>query len=53
MDAILLNCFNVHTIKSMYWGKISKGYNVFSNNKIRHLTIKNIGDNLVEGTGVG
>ena len=54
MDAILLTCMNVHTIKSMYWGKISNGSNVFDpNNKIRHLTIKNIGDNLVNGTGVG
>lgn len=49
MDAILLTCINVHTIKSMYWGKISDGSNVFdSNNKIRHLTIKNIGENLSE-----
>ena len=54
MDAILLDCMNVHTIKSMYWGKVSNSSIVFdSNNKIRHLTIKNIGDNLVEGTGVG
>lgn len=54
MDAILLNCMNVHTIKSMYWGKVSDSSIVFdSNNKIRHLTIKNIGDNLVNGTGVG
>ena len=49
MDAILLTCMNVHTIKSMYWGKISDGSSVFdSNNKIRHLTIKNIGENLSE-----
>lgn len=55
MDAILLSCMNVHTIKSMYWGKISNGSNVFSpgDPPIRHLTIKNIGDNLVNGTGVG
>lgn len=54
MDAILLSCMNVHTIKSMYWGKISDSSIVFdTNNIIRHLTIKNIGDNLVEGTGVG
>lgn len=54
MDAILLDCMNVHTIKSMYWGKISDSSIVFdTNNIIRHLTIKNIGDNLVEGTGVG
>lgn len=46
----------LHTIKSMYWGQISltDSMHVFpSSNVIRHLTIKNIGDNLVNGTGVG
>lgn len=54
MVGIVNNCPKLHTIKSMYWGKISNSSSVFNtNNIIRHLTIKNIGDNLVNGTGVG
>ena len=50
----VLNCPKLHTIKSMYWGKVSNSINVFqTSNIIRHLTIKNIGNNLVNGTGVG
>ena len=48
------NCPKLHTIKSMYWGKVSNSSDVFNpDNVIRYLTIKNIGDNLVKGTGVG
>lgn len=42
----------LHTIKSMYWGQISlTGSNhVFpSSNVIRHLTIKNLGENAISG----
>ena len=49
MNAILLSCRKVHTIKSMYWGQLTNSLNVFdTDNVIRHLTIKNIGYNLVE-----
>ena len=50
MNAILLSCGKLHTIKSMYWGQLKDSSNVFdTNNIIRHLTIKNIGYNLAEG----
>lgn len=40
----------LHTIKSMYWGQLKDSSKVFdTNNVIRHLTIKNIGENLAEG----
>lgn len=54
MVGVVSNCPKLHTIKSMYWGKISNSSNVFNpDNVIRYLTIKNIGNNLVKGTGVG
>lgn len=47
-SAIILSCPRLHTIKSMYWGQLKDSSNVFSpTNKIRHLTIKNIGHNIV------
>lgn len=42
----------LHTIKSMYWGQISLtgSRHVFpSSNVIRHLTIKNLGENAISG----
>ena len=42
----------LHTIKSMYWGQISLegSMHVFpSSNVIRHLTIKNLGENAISG----
>lgn len=46
--AIILTCPRLHTIKSMYWGQLKDSSNVFSpTDKIRHLTIKNIGHNIV------
>lgn len=49
MVGIVKNCSKLHTIKSMYWGKVSNSSSVFdTNNIIRHLTIKNIGENLSE-----
>lgn len=54
MVGTVKNCPKLHTIKSMYWGKVSNSSSVFdTENVIRHLTIKNIGNNLVKGTGVG
>ena len=50
MVGVLNGSLKLHTIKSMYWGKIDKSINVFPDlNVIRHLTIKNIGENLAEG----
>lgn len=50
MNAILLSCPRLHTIKSMYWGQLTDSINVFdTDNVIRHLTIKNIGYNLAVG----
>lgn len=47
-SAIILSCPKLHTIKSMYWGQLKDSSNVFRpNNVIRHLTIKNIGHNIV------
>lgn len=47
MVGVLNGSLKLHTIKSMYWGKIKKSINVFPDlNVIRHLTIKNIGQNL-------
>lgn len=52
MVGVLNGSLKLHTIKSMYWGKIDKSINVFPDlNVIRHLTIKNIGQNLVVGFG--
>lgn len=52
MVGILNGSLKLHTIKSMYWGQLKDSSNVFSpNNVIRHLTIKNIGHNIVEGFG--
>lgn len=49
MVGTVKTCPKLHTIKSMYWGKVSTSSNVFdTNNIIRHLTIKNIGENLSE-----
>lgn len=48
MVGILNGSLKLHTIKSMYWGQLKDSSNVFQpNNVIRHLTIKNIGHNLV------
>ena len=48
MVGILNGSLKLHTIKSMYWGQLKDSSNVFSpNNAIRHLTIKNIGHNIV------
>lgn len=48
MVGILNGSLKLHTIKSMYWGQLKDSSNVFQpNNVIRHLTIKNIGYNLV------
>lgn len=50
MVGVLNGTLKLHTIKSMYWGKIDKSINVFPDlNVIRHLTIKNIGYNLALG----
>ena len=50
MVNILNGSLKLHTIKSMYWGQLKDSSNVFSPiNVIRHLTIKNIGYNIVEG----
>ena len=50
MVGILNGSLKLHTIKSMYWGQLKDSSNVFSPiNVIRHLTIKNIGYNIVEG----
>lgn len=47
-SAIIIDCPKLHTIKSMYWGQLKDSSNVFSpTDKIRHLTIKNIGYNIV------
>lgn len=47
MVGLLNGTLKLHTIKSMYWGKIDKSIKVFPDlNVIRHLTIKNIGYNL-------
>lgn len=52
MVGVLNGSLKLHTIKSMYWGKIKESINVFPDlNVIRHLTIKNIGQNLVVGLG--
>lgn len=49
MVGIFNGSLKLHTIKSMYWGKINNSSNVFqTSNIIRHLTIKNIGENLSE-----
>lgn len=51
-NATILFCTKLHTIKSMYWGQLKDSSNVFwPDNVIRHLTIKNIGHNIVEGFG--
>lgn len=48
MVGILNGSLKLHTIKSMYWGQLKDSSNVFQpNNIIRHLTIKNIGHNIV------
>ena len=48
MVGVLNGSLKLHTIKSMYWGQLKDSSNVFSpNNVIRHLTIKNIGYNIV------
>ena len=48
MVDVLNGSLKLHTIKSMYWGQLKDSSNVFSpNNAIRHLTIKNIGYNIV------
>lgn len=48
MVGILNGSLKLHTIKSMYWGQLKDSSNVFQpNNVIRHLTIKNIGHNIV------
>lgn len=47
MSAIIIDCPKLHTIKSMYWGQLKDSSIAFSTNKIRHLTIKNIGHNIV------
>ena len=48
MVGVLNGSLKLHTIKSMYWGQLKDSSNVFSpNNVIRHLTIKNIGHNIV------
>lgn len=48
MVGILNGSLKLHTIKSMYWGQLKDSSNVFSPiNVIRHLTIKNIGHNIV------
>ena len=48
MVGVLNGSLKLHTIKSMYWGQLKDSSNVFSpNNIIRHLTIKNIGHNIV------
>lgn len=53
MDAMIIHCPKLHTIKSMYWGQLADSSNVFSTgNVIRHLTIKNIGYNLAVGLDV-
>lgn len=50
MVGVLNGSLKLHTIKSMYWGQLKDSSNVFSStNIIRHLTIKNIGENLAEG----
>lgn len=50
MVGVLNGSLKLHTIKSMYWGQLKDSSNVFSpTNIIRHLTIKNIGENLAEG----
>lgn len=50
MVGVLNGSLKLHTIKSMYWGQLKDSSNVFSpNNVIRHLTIKNIGQNLAVG----
>ena len=50
MVDVLNGTLKLHTIKSMYWGQLKDSSNVFSpNNIIRHLTIKNIGYNIVAG----
>ena len=49
MVNLIRSCPKLHTIKSMYWGKISDGSRTFyTGNVIRYLTIKNIGENLSE-----
>lgn len=48
MVGILNGSLKLHTIKSMYWGQLKDSSNVFQPiNVIRHLTIKNIGHNIV------
>ena len=48
MVGVLNGSLKLHTIKSMYWGQLKDSSNVFNtNNIIRHLTIKNIGYNIV------
>ena len=48
MNYMFNRTLKLHTIKSMYWGQLKDSSNVFdTNNIIRHLTIKNIGHNIV------
>ena len=48
MVGVLNRSLKLHTIKSMYWGQLTDSLNVFdTGNIIRHLTIKNIGHNIV------
>ena len=50
MSYMFNRTLKLHTIKSMYWGQLKDSLNVFdTGNIIRHLTIKNIGQNLAVG----